>query len=231
MKETQHLQRALELLNEPTMQFGAAHRRKRRYQPYPHRSRPETYKARAYFPRLHQFRQGRLEAHFEYQPGDQLFYEIEFVLLSFNKPCNCILVRVLDIKEYDHLGNRKDGIRNFEIGKTVQLKDYPPRLFTTILPDRTKLERVPVPRVRIGYSPQDETGFLDKFAWFTEVPFTTLYNAVLAKTRHNQPWGHDEPPHTVSRLEDLAKAALTPAQKVSMARNDPDNYFYFTNRD
>ena len=131
-------------------------------------------------------------------------------------------MRVLDIKEYDHRGNRRYGIRNLEIGKTVQLKDYPPR----------KRERVPVPRVRIGcFYPRGETGFLDKFAWFTEVLFTTLYNAVLAKTRHNQPWGHDEPPHTLSRLEDLAKTALTPAQKVSMARNDPDNYFYFTNRD
>ena len=78
MKETQHVQRALELLNEPTMQFGAVHRRKRknvRYQPYPDRSRPETYKARAYFPGLHQ---SSHDAMFADQPSDRLYYEIEF---------------------------------------------------------------------------------------------------------------------------------------------------------
>ena len=224
MKATKHLQHALNALEVQTMQFGSGHHRKKmRYQPYTRSLllRPkQTYTASTYFPGPDQ---SPLDAqHAGAPPTGPLLYEVEFEVLFFNPIIQEIFVRVLDIKEFDNLGNRLFSIRNSHIGKTFQLLNWPAR----------GNERVPVPRVTIGKRAKrgSRCPWLPLFhrsTWFVNVPYTALYNAALAKTKvpltplTSLAGG---PPGTVPRLRDIAKAAIPADQLVRMAAHDHDKY-------
>ena len=233
MKEVQHLERALALL-EPQMQFGAKHRR---YQPYPQpQSRPKRFKARVFHPKSKRalFATGEQtpRGHQTPQQTPRVKIEIEFEVLGVVTIHNeeRVNVRVLEIKEYNCAGSRHYSRRAQYAGKEVQIASYP-----TTRTERSLLRRVLI----VTQAPADEddlfesgteggdAAFLDQLAWYIEVPYDTLHNTALAKSRANvQP--ATVQPNTIPTLGDLSKAAIPAARKVEMARQNPELYWDFT---
>lgn len=229
MKEVQHLERALALL-EPQMQFGGP--KQRRYQPYPQpQSRPKRFKARAFHPKSKRglFATGEQTPSGQPQQTPCVKFEIQFEVLGVVTIHNeeRTNVRVLEIKEYGRDGSRHYSRRAQHTGKEVQIASYP-----TTRTERSLLRRVLI----VTQAPADEddlfesateggdVAFLDQLAWYIEVPYDTLHNTALEKSQANvQP----VQPHTIPTLADLSKAAIAADRKVKMAEQNPILYWDF----
>lgn len=226
MKEVKHIKRALELLqpkNEPTMQFGG--RRHGRYQPYPQKSRPKTYKARTF----HRVRPSLLGTGAHRGQPPRLKFEIEFEVCGIITIHNeeRVNVRVLDIKQYDRLGNREYSTRAQHIGKEVQIARY-----TTTRPERHLLRRVLILTQEDGeeiITNYGDTGFLDQISWYIDYQYDTLYSIALEKSQSRLPI--QSTVHKMKSLQDFAKASLTADTKVIMAEHNPELYWRFTDHD